>query len=96
MVIKIKKVLWILGLHAFYLILFFVFIDFIFGGFIFYKYVFLAEKEESEITGNILKFDVKKYQDVLEKLQTREQSNKESSAIDQSNPLLSNKNNLVQ
>lgn len=68
---KTKKVLWTLGLHAFLLILILVFIDFIFGGFIFYKYVFLAEREEPKITGSILKFDVKAYQDVLGELQKK-------------------------
>ena len=80
----IKKTLWILGLHAFLLILFLVFVDFILGGFIFYKYVFLAKKEEYKVTENIIKFDAKTYQDVLRRLQENEQSNKSVSTVDQS------------
>ena len=83
---KTKKILWILGLHAFLLILFLVFVDFILGSFIFYKYVFLAEKEEPKVTENILKFDDKAYQEVLGELQAREQGNEESSAANQPNP----------
>ena len=65
---KVQKTLWILGLHAFSLILFLVFIIFILGGYIFYEYVFLPEKAEPVVTENIIKFDVKTYQEVLEGL----------------------------
>jgi hypothetical protein len=68
----IEKVLWVLGLHAFGIILLLIFIDFILGGFIFYKYVFLAEKAEPKITETILKFNDKKYQSVMAELQARE------------------------
>ena len=71
---KTKEILWILGLHAFLIILLLVFLDIIFGGFILYRYVFLAEKEEPVATGSVIKFDSKSYQDVLEELQAREQS----------------------
>lgn len=84
--VRIKKILWILGSRAFFLILFFVFLDFILGGFIFYKYVFLAVREESKVAENVLKFDVKTYQEVLGELQARDQSNKESSTASQPNP----------
>lgn len=64
-----KNILWKLGLHAFWVILFFVLIDFIIGGFIFYKYVFLAERAVPQASENIIKFDSKAYQSVLEKIQ---------------------------
>jgi len=72
---RVRKFLWILGLHAFSLILFFVFLDFILGGIIFYQYVFLAENESPRVAGNTLKFNVQTYQQVLGELQTREQGN---------------------
>ena len=70
---KIKKILWVLGFHAFSLILLIILIEVILGGFIFYKYVFLAQDQESKITENIIRFDDKTYQNVLEQLQARGQ-----------------------
>ena len=75
--VRIKNILWSFGLHAFLLIIFFIFIDFILGGFVFYKYVFLAEQEEPQITGSILKFNNNAYQSVMAELQTKEQSTQE-------------------
>ena len=83
--VRTKKTLWILGLHAFFLILFFVLIDFIVGGFVFYQNVFLAEKEEPNATESIIKFNVKDYQDVLGELQAREQNNKVPPIVNQPN-----------
>jgi hypothetical protein len=77
---RIKKTIWILGLHAFPLILFLVFVDLVLGSFIFYNYVLLAEKGEPKVTENILRFDNKTYQDVLTELQARQKSNQESPA----------------
>ena len=74
-----EKVLWVLGLHAFGLILLLIFIDFILGGFIFYKYVFLAESEEPKITETILKFNVGAYQNVMGEIQARERGGEEPS-----------------
>jgi len=76
-----KKVIWVLGLHAFLLILFFVFIEVIWGSFVFYKYAFLTEREAPGVAGEILKFDFKKYQRVLNELQSREQETQDSSII---------------
>jgi len=74
---RIGKILWILGLRAFLLILLFILLDFIIGGFVFYKYVFLAEEEMPGISGSIIKFDDKTYQNVLQELQAKENSNVE-------------------
>jgi hypothetical protein len=72
----IKRFLWNLGLNAFSVILLLILIDLILGGIVFYKYVFLAEQEQPNITGSILKFDDKIYKEVLQDLQpTTEQSN---------------------
>ena len=91
---EIKKTFWILGSRAFLLVLLLIFIDFILGGFIFYKYVFLAEKEEPNVTENVIKFNNKDYQDVMEELQAREQSNKELSTANQPNPSEQSQNSL--
>lgn len=70
---KAKKIVWALGLHAFSFIMILVLLGVILGGFIFYKYAFLAERKEPEVSKNVLKFDSKTYQNVLEKMQTRGQ-----------------------
>ena len=85
---EIKKIFWFLGLHAFSLIIFLIFIGFVLGGFIFYKYVFLAGLEKPNPTEIILKFDEKKYQDVLKAIQ-QEESKLENEA---SQPASSTKN----
>jgi hypothetical protein len=72
--LKIKKIIWVLGLHAFSLLLLLVFISIILGGFIFYKYVFLAERKQPEATQNVIKFDYNAYKDVLEKIQPTQQN----------------------
>jgi len=70
-VIKAKKIIWTLGLHAFLVIIFLIIVDFILGNIVFYKYVFLAEKETPTTEKNVLRFDDKTYQEVLKKLQER-------------------------
>jgi len=76
---RTKKIIWVLGLYAFSLIISLILIDFVFGCFMFYEYVFLAGKETPAPTGNIVKFNVKAYQDVLGELQVREQDDTTSS-----------------
>ena len=68
LLVKAQKFLWFLGLHAFSFILFFVFLSFILGIGIFYKYVFLAERVKPTVTENVIKFNVKTYQEVLKEL----------------------------
>jgi len=70
---KIKKIPWILGLHAFWIILFFVFIELIIGGFLFYKYAILVKKDEQKIADYNLKFKKIIYQKVLEEWQKKSQ-----------------------
>lgn len=72
--VKVKKIFWVLGLHAFWLILLFVFIDLMFGSFIFYKYVFSAEGDEGSVTGTIIEFNERSYKNILEELHARELS----------------------
>ena len=68
---RIKKTLWILGLRAFWVILFLVAIDLILGGFVMCKYVFLAENESPKISNKVIKFDGAAYQQVLDELKAR-------------------------
>jgi len=74
--LKIKeifsKTIWTLGKKAFLVILLFVLLDLIFGAFIFYKYVYLAELKKGDISGEVLRFDNKKYEKVLEKISVKE------------------------
>jgi len=70
---RMKGILWILGLHAFLAILVLVLVDLFIGGYVFYKYVYSAEKQAPRVTENVLKFDVKTYQSVLEELRLLEQ-----------------------
>lgn len=70
---RLKKILWVLGLHAFLLILILIILSFILGSFVFYKYVFLAERKKPDTIINVLKFDVKTYQETLNRLQARAQ-----------------------
>jgi len=70
---KLKKVALVLGLHAFSLILLFVLLDILIGVFVFYVYVFPAENGVAQESGDIIKFNSKIYQDVLQQLQSREQ-----------------------
>jgi hypothetical protein len=86
MVAGAKRALWVLGLHAFTLILFLIFIDIVLGGFIFYNYVFLVEKENTTAVKKIIQFDTKTYQNVLLQLQAREQSNAVPPAANQTSP----------
>lgn len=73
--IKVKKIIWFFGLHAFSLILLLILIDLIFGFFVFYNYVYLAERQEAKVTGTIIKFDTKTYQNVLTDLQAKDINN---------------------
>ena len=89
-IVLVKKIVWNLGLHAFLIILFLVFLDVIFGGFIFYKYVFLVENQDAKVSGSILKFDEKKYQNILADLQRRNMSSEKAPAIEAVQPKIKN------
>ena len=70
---KIQGLIWMLGLHAFSLIIFLVLIDLIVGGFIFYKYVFLPMRQEATVSGVTVKFDSLIYNRALKDLHDRVQ-----------------------
>jgi len=70
--IKIKKICFFFGNHAFGLILSIIFIELILGGLIFYKYAFLAEKAEPEIGSNNFEFKENYYQEILKEWEQRD------------------------
>lgn len=70
----VRETLWLLGLHAFSIVLLLILVAFVLGGLVFYKYAFLAQNEEPKTSQSILKFDEKVYQEVIGELQIKEQS----------------------
>lgn len=70
-VAKAKKILWIIGEHAFLTILIIILLELILGGFLFYNYVFLAESKESEITNYSFQFKEDIYQKILQQWDER-------------------------
>ena len=70
--IKIKKICFFFGKHAFGLILSIILLELILGGTIFYKYGFLAEKAEPKIGSNNFKFRESAYQEILKEWEQRE------------------------
>lgn len=70
---SVVNFLWILGIHAFAVILFLIFVDFLLGGIVFYNYVFSAEQRAPDAKNNVIKFNDKLYQSVLLNLQNNGQ-----------------------
>jgi len=66
-----KKILWIVGRHAFLTVLILIFLDVILGGLLFYKYIYLAEKESPAINASVFQFDENSYQKVLTQWESR-------------------------
>mgnify|MGYP001593922107 FL=1 len=71
-IIKINKVLWILGKNAFLFILIFILLDIILNGFLFYKYVFLVSIKEPQVVEIPTKFKESIYESVLKEMETRD------------------------
>jgi len=74
----LKRLPKILGTHAFLSFLALVFFALIFGGIVFYKYSISAQKKELEPSEQILKFEEKTYQQVLEAWEEKERKFKET------------------
>ncbi len=70
---KLRKIPWILGLSAFWIILLAVFVELIIGGLLFYKYAILVINDEQKTIDYNLKFKTGIYQKVLEEWQKRDQ-----------------------
>jgi hypothetical protein len=69
----VKKAPWLLGRHAFVIVLMLIMLDLIFGAVVFYKYIFLVEASQSEITQNYSGFKKDTYQEILKIWETRDQ-----------------------
>jgi hypothetical protein len=70
--IKIKKIGFFFGKHAFGFILNIILLELILGGIILYKYAFLSEKANTEIDSNAFKFKENSYQEILKEWEQRE------------------------
>lgn len=92
---EIKKIPWVLGLNAFWIIIFLVFIEIAVGEFLFYKYVFLVEKDELKTVDYNLKFKNNIYQSVLEKWQEKDQKFEDYKIEQYSNPFIVTKTKEV-
>lgn len=68
---KIKKILWILGNHAFLVLLIIILLEIFAGGILYYEYVFSAEKQEPNISDNSFQFKESVYQKILLEWQKR-------------------------
>ncbi len=68
---NLKAIVWFLGLHAFLFIIFLVIICFGLGALVYYDYVFAPSKEEPITTDQVIKFDLIKYQNVINELEAR-------------------------
>ena len=69
---KTKKIFWILGMHAFLVIVIIVLLELFLGGFLFYRYVFLAERKEPEIVDHSFQFKEGAYQEILDQWDQRD------------------------
>lgn len=69
----IKKVPWILGRYAFFVILLLAVLDILFGILIFYNYISLARTSNPRITESPSTFKVDIYQEIIEDWQIRGQ-----------------------
>ena len=75
---KVKMIPWILGSHAFLIILFLILFNLIAGVLLFYKYVILVEIEQQKIVEKNIKFEYNAYQEVLKGWKMKEQKLEES------------------
>ena len=68
---NLNAVVWFLGLHLFLFIVFLVIISFGLGALIFYNYFILPGQEEPVVNEKVIKFNLTKYQNVLNQLEAR-------------------------
>lgn len=83
---KIKTIHWVLGFHAFGIMLLLIFSGIILGIIIFYTYVVLIQEKEQAISAGTVKFEYKKYQDIVQIWKAREQKLQELNKVNISNP----------
>jgi len=92
---KIKNAPWVLGLNAFWIIIFLIFVEIAVGEFLFYKYVFLVGNNELKTIDYNLKFKNNIYQRVLEKWQEKNQTFEDYQIEQYSNPFIATKTKEV-
>ncbi len=68
-----KRIPWILGKYAFFVVLLLIVLDLIFGVWVFYNYVFLIKETRPQITESPSMFQKGAYQQILENWQLRDQ-----------------------
>lgn len=81
-----KKILWVIGMHAFLTVIILIIIDIIFGGFLIYKYVILAEENMPAINNTDFQFKDSAYQGILTEWQTKDQKLTDFSAKEYKSP----------
>ncbi len=70
---RLQKIHWVLGFHAFSIILFLVFLDIMLGIFLFYNYVIIIQIEKQDMPVGAVKFEYDKFQTVLKELEAKQQ-----------------------
>lgn len=80
-----KKIHWVLGAHAFMVMLFLIIGAIILGIFLFYQYVILVQTQQ-EVVENAVKFKYGAYQNVLDQWQAKDQKFQELRDKNYSNP----------
>ena len=75
----IRKIPWIIGSHAFLIVLFLILFDLILGVSLFYAYVVLAEIQQPNVAGTTMQFNYKMYQKVLKQQEVEEKQFQEFS-----------------
>lgn len=82
----VKKLLWIIGNHAFWATLILILVDIIAGGIIYFQAVYLADMKTAEINSSYFQFKDSIYQQVLAQWQSRSQNLDDSLKKNYNNP----------
>lgn len=81
-----SKVVWTVGVRAFWVVLFFIMLDVLLGAFLFYKYIYAVQAEKPAIDVSLFKFDETAYKSVLSQWQARQENMEEFSKNTYPNP----------
>lgn len=81
-----KRILWVIGKHAFITVLVLILLDVILGGLVFYKYMYLAQKKEIGVNNIPFQFKENVYQKVLDQWKERDQKFQEYIQEDYTSP----------
>ena len=69
---RIKRIPWVIGIHAFQCILILILVELMLGGLLFYQYIFLPKNSDPEIATYADKFGERTYQSILKEWKERE------------------------